>query len=83
MTRKSPHHHGPYFTTRETPLEALENIFASRLTPAAEAAEATVRAILNDVRRRGDDAVLEYTRRWDCPQADRLRVPEAEIAAAA
>ena len=43
--------------------------------------EAKVRAILNDVRTRGDRAVLEYTRRFDFPLIKRtgLRVHEAEV----
>ncbi|MBK8161834.1 MAG: histidinol dehydrogenase [Gammaproteobacteria bacterium] len=41
---------------------------------------ATVRAILDDVRRRGDDALLEYTRRFDRVEAASLR--DLEIPAA-
>jgi histidinol dehydrogenase len=46
--------------------------------------EAGVREIIEAVRARGDDAVVEYTRRWDWPEmtADRLRVPAEEIEAA-
>lgn len=36
----------------------------------------TVRAIIEDVRRDGDEAVLEYTGRLDGVERDRLRVPE-------
>ena len=39
----------------------------------------TVRAILADVAARGDEAVLEYGRRFDCPELDRLEVTEGEI----
>lgn len=47
--------------------------------------EATVRAILDAVSTRGDAALLEYTRRFDCPDftVDRLRVSPEEIEAAA
>ncbi|GIX07337.1 MAG: histidinol dehydrogenase [Candidatus Poribacteria bacterium] len=40
-----------------------------------------VREILERVRREGDAAVLDYTRQFDCPQAelDSLRVPESQI----
>ncbi len=43
-----------------------------------------VRSILDNVRAKGDAAVLEYTRTFDCPVIERvgLRVTEAEIAAA-
>jgi histidinol dehydrogenase len=43
---------------------------------------ATVRAILDDVRRRGDEAVLEYTRRFDRVAAASLReleIPPARL----
>jgi histidinol dehydrogenase len=47
--------------------------------------DATVAAILEDVRRRGDDAVIELTRRHDRLELTQatMRVPAAEIAAAA
>ena len=47
-------------------------------------AESAARRILDDVRGRGDAAVLEYTRRFDCPTlpADRFRVADDEVAAA-
>ena len=38
----------------------------------------TVRAIVEDVRRDGDEAVLEYTERLDGVEPDALRVPEEE-----
>ncbi len=48
------------------------------------AVTATVADIIADVRRRGDAALVEYTRRFDAPDMtiDRLRVTEEEIAAA-
>jgi histidinol dehydrogenase len=49
------------------------------------AVEATVRAIVAEVRARGDAALLEYTRRFDRAQADSvaaLEVPRAELDAA-
>ncbi len=51
----------------------------------SEDVDATVRAILGDVRTRGDAAVLEYTARFDrLPlTAEKIRVSEAEFAAAA
>jgi len=46
--------------------------------------EATVRAILDDVKARGDAAVLDYTRRFDWPEAtaDGLEVSEDTLASA-
>lgn len=41
--------------------------------------ELAVKRILDDVKERGDGAVLEYTRRFDHPGARRLRVTPAEI----
>ncbi|EPR37419.1 Histidinol dehydrogenase [Desulfovibrio sp. X2] len=45
--------------------------------------ESTVLEILADVARRGDEALVERTRRFDCPDFDlgRLRVPVEEIRA--
>lgn len=58
----------------------LYRAFAARLSPADDAdGEATARAILRDVKSRGDAAVLEYTRRFDCADAAALRVPESAI----
>ncbi len=43
--------------------------------------DSAVRGILDDVLRRGDDALLEYTKKFDCPALDRpLRLDVAEIA---
>ena len=41
-------------------------------------AEAIVRDIIADVRARGDAALLELSRRFDCPDLDRLEVPASE-----
>jgi len=51
----------------------------SRRDAAEHDVEPLVRDILAQVRTRGDEAVLEYTRRFDCPDlsADRLAVPQA------
>ncbi len=45
---------------------------------------ATVAAVIDDVRRRGDAAIIDYTKRWDRLdlQPGALAVPRAEIAAA-
>ena len=63
----------------------FEAKFAAILARGEEAGrevEGTVLAIINDVRQRGDAALLEYTRRFDRLQADSvaaLQVTEAEI----
>ena len=41
--------------------------------------EAAVRNIIADVRARGDEALLEYGRRFDCAELNALQVTEAEI----
>ncbi len=43
--------------------------------------ERQVRRILEEVRRKGDEALITYTRRFDCPdfRPENLRVSEAEI----
>lgn len=48
---------------------------------AADGVEKRVRDIIAQVRSRGDQAVMDYTRRFDCPDlgADTLRVPAAHI----
>ncbi|HYN39830.1 MAG TPA: histidinol dehydrogenase [Rhodospirillales bacterium] len=65
----------------------FEDAFAAVLDARREPSEdvdATVAAILDDVRVRGDAAVIEYTQRFDDPATDagRLLVSKAEIAAA-
>lgn len=42
----------------------------------------SARRIVEDVRERGDAALIEYTERFDGVRPDPIRVPEAEIAAA-
>lgn len=46
--------------------------------------ESDVRRIVEDVRQRGDEALIEYERQFDCPtlSAERLRVADGEIQAA-
>jgi len=46
-------------------------------------AERTVRPILEEVRKRGDKALLEYARRFDGLERRGVRVPERELQAAA
>ena len=46
--------------------------------------EDTVREILTDIRKNGDEAVVKYTRKFDCPdlQVENLRVPAEKISQA-
>jgi histidinol dehydrogenase len=41
--------------------------------------EQAVRDILQAVRERGDEAVLDYTHRWDCPTLEHLEVQPSEL----
>ena len=75
-----------------TRLSTKQSDFDSKLTKllafeetADEKLEATVAAILADVKKRGDVAVLEYTRKFDrLPLADaaEMELPQAELKAA-
>jgi histidinol dehydrogenase len=49
------------------------------LVPGGADVEAAVRSILADVREHGDDAVLDYTRRYDAAGAEVLVVPSQEL----
>jgi histidinol dehydrogenase len=62
---------------------ALAKLYAGGWDPAPELVE-TVRGILAAVRARGDEALLEFTRRWDDPGAtpETLRIPIPAIAEA-
>ena len=62
---------------------ALAGLYAGGWSP-PDALVVTVRDILRDVRARGDDAVVDHTRRWDDPSAtvDRLRVSIPTLARA-
>jgi histidinol dehydrogenase len=64
---------------------ALAGLYAGGWSPSDVLVD-TVRDILRDVRSRGDDAVLDYTRRWDDPNATRdglrVAIPTLEAARA-
>jgi histidinol dehydrogenase len=72
-------------STRQSDFDArLSKLLAFEET-ADEKLEATVAAILADVKKRGDEAVLEYTRKFDrLPLADAaaMELPRAELKAA-
>ena len=63
---------------------AITSSNAARAFTASPQTEAAVRQICSDVQARGDDAVIENCRQFDCPdlQIDNLRVTEDEIEAA-
>ena len=69
-------------TARDTP-EAIHAALTFRDTARDAQVEATVRAILDDVKARGDAAVLDYTRRFDWPEAtiDALSLSQEQLAA--
>ena len=56
--------------------------FLNRDIRAEEDVDAAVDAILSEVRRRGDAALRDFTRRFDGAEPDALRVTEAELDAA-
>ena len=60
---------------------ALSGLYAGGWNPPAAIVD-TVRAILDDVRHRGDDALVDYTRRWDFAGASlaslRVEIPPLE-----
>jgi histidinol dehydrogenase len=64
---------------------ALSGLFAGGWDPPRAIVDA-VRAILDDVRERGDAALVDYTRRWDDPQASlatlRVEIPSRKNARA-
>ena len=69
-------------TARDTP-GAIRAALTARDTAREAEVEAVVRAILDDVKARGDAAVLDYTRRFDWPAAKvQSFEPYAEFAAA-
>jgi histidinol dehydrogenase len=72
-------------STRQTDFDArLSKLLAFEET-ADEKLEATVAAIIADVKKRGDAAVLEYTRKFDRLQlasAAAMELPQAELKAA-
>ena len=60
------------------PANQLKN-FMSRVTTIDEQTEQTVRNIVNDIKDRGDKALLDYTRRFDNVALTALRVSNKDI----
>ena len=72
-------------STQQVDFEAKLNTLLAFEATADEKLEATVAAILADVRQRGDAALLEYTRRFDRMDVNdvaALELPQAELRAA-
>jgi len=77
--------HVPLLNSRDADFEAALARLLDRATAVDQAITVTVADILADVRRRGDAAVLEYTRRFDRHPAKsmtELAVPRARLEAA-
>jgi histidinol dehydrogenase len=72
-------------STREPGFEAAFSALLEAKRESAADVDAAVAAIIDDVARRGDPALIELTQRFDrvALTADRLRLSDAEIAAAA
>ncbi len=71
--------------TRQSDFDAKLNALLAFEEAADEKLEATVAAILADVKKRGDEAVLEYTRKFDrlsLPDAKAMELPREELRAA-
>lgn len=62
----------------------IEKLYARHLTLRRKAVEEKVRAIIDDVRLQGDEAVIKFTKRFDGVKltARQLRVAESEISSA-
>lgn len=67
-------------TRRRTPAQVADELSQTMLAEVSEQ-ETAVREIVKAVRACGDEAVLEYTHRFDCPDmtVDRLTVTEEEF----
>jgi histidinol dehydrogenase len=66
------------------PLDQLDERLPPRARLDTGSAEAVAREIISEVRERGDEAVLDYERRFDCPTLElaQLRVTVEEIQSA-
>jgi histidinol dehydrogenase len=70
------------FDTSVDALETIHNALTARDAAHEAQIEAAARAIIDDVRARGDEAVREYTQRFDWPDAHGLEVPYTDLIAA-
>jgi histidinol dehydrogenase len=69
------------FTTKSPEGEKCLQALLSRFQPAENNCKDLVAEIIAQVKNRGDDAVLEYTRKFDAPdlELDKLKVSTAEL----
>lgn len=67
---------------RSSDRSAIDTLFYRRAARMGEA-EAVVRPILEAVRDRGDEGLLEYARKFDGIEGDSVRIPASELQAAA
>lgn len=74
----------PVYDVRQGPVAAVEALRRRALQDVPEEVEEAVRGVLRAVRERGDAAVVEYTRRFDCPtfSAAQLVIGQDEMEAA-
>ncbi len=71
------------FDTARDSLETIQDALTARDTARDAQVEATVRTILDDVKVRGDAAVLDHTRKFDWPEAttEALSLTNAQLTA--
>ncbi len=69
-----------WFDTATDPLRLIQGALTARDSDADAKIERVVRSILEDVKARGDDAVLDYTRRFDWPEASKAEFQSADPA---
>src|SRR5581483_1764580 len=69
-------------TLRILAVAEAQSLIIRRTVRLAEA-ESAVAPILEDVRARGDAALVEYARRFDRTELEHVRVPQADFEAAA
>lgn len=74
----------PVYDLRQGPVAAVEALRTRTLQDVPAEVEEAVREVLRDVRERGDAAVVDYTRRFDCQDfaAEQLVITRAEMEAA-
>ena len=58
-----------FFSSRERSLERIAKHISRPFLAEEAEREASVRAIIEAVRQRDDEALVEFTRRWDWPSA--------------
>lgn len=84
LALESGHNEGDMRTvfTREAAPDEVRALLTRSAALADRHKEEAVRGIIEDVRARGDEALLDYGRRWDSPTLDSLRVSNEEFDAA-